>query len=984
MHEGTEELGRLILLKVAALLHDPPHKAWIVLGRYRVQRSEEGSRERAHEEEARRVAHELLKGTQLEESVRLLKDEAVRKADQLASSIDRVLYRWEGAEKPWGALHIANMFDPALKYKPGDTVSEEAIRGFISSLREVLLEILAKGDLVTAYHALYSLLEPAWFSRVKEVGPADTRVPNHTIFDHLYATATAVDIVAGGEPSGFLVLLDIAGIQSFISKARKTIDFWASSWLVSALAWYLVREVVEFLGPDCLVMPTARLNPFYLTWLFGRAKSKGYGRLADELVRNGLSNIVGKGWPVNPVMPGTIVLILPKNTLKLLEEVTDSGAGSIEEYFIERFREGWGSVVEVVKRILRSELEGASEEVVRRLDIIEENPPLMLRVRVVDMKDALVKLEESLGSRDAATAMLYHHALQELFRRGTSDAIAVHPGALINWGTLTKDGKYRLCTVCGSLPAVVSWNGGGVSKYLLMKEREHLCPYCLVKRALAQYSVLREVVRVLVGEGVVVGERRSFPSTADIAALRAKQVLISKISRMSNERAEKLLNILVNVLTKDKPSMSNISLGGSIKVLDEALQSIVRSYGEGDPRALLASLITFQEAEGLLLGDNDAVVKAVREGGFDDLSGYFKAPSYYAILSADADNIGELLAGKTWFVKCEDRVKALEKYYEKMIEEQLKDPKRGEEIKDRILESVKRLDNIINLYEEKFGGVGAKRIFMPLSITYHSCISRALMATALRDSELISRFGVVVYAGGDDLKALLPVIAEDAKGEFRLPLLEAVVSTRRSFWGMDSQVEGFILIGGVSPALRGVGRSYSVRISHYRDPLRPLIESSNEVLEVAKQAVTWSLSKGAEVGKKDSTCVAYGREFAEVAILPNTCEVDEPGNALVAVMKLEELIRKKELSRSVVWDVEDAKSIIAEFLREGLVNYALKYLEEVVLRNTEGRWKPSVKEILRTYYAFKDLTVSSNAHTAWVPLELFRCLKLVLNGERGA
>ncbi len=982
MHEGAEGLKRLILLKVAALLHDPPHKAWIVLSKYRVRRGEGGSRERAHEEEARRVASELLKGTRLEESIKLLKDDVIRRADQLASSIDRVLYLWEGAERPWGTLSIANMFDPTLKYTPRSTIDEGNIQAFINSLRNTLMEV--KDDLITAYHALYSLLEPAWFFRVRAVGPADTRVPNHTIFDHLYATATAVNFVENGKPSGFLVLLDIAGIQSFISKARKTIDFWASSWLVSALAWYLVREVVEFLGPDCLVMPTARMNPFYLTWLFGRARSRGYRKLASELMSNDLDVVVSEGWPVNPVMPGTMVLALPRNVLELLKGVTGSNASSIEEYFAGRFREGWRNVVEVVKNVLRSGFGESSEEVVKALDIIKENPPLMLRIRTVSIRDALIKLEEGLGDSGSATAMLYHHALQELFRRETSDAIAVHTGALINWSALTKDGKYRLCTVCGSLPAAVSWGEQGISEYLLMKEREYLCPYCLIKRALAQHTVLEKVVRVLVDDGVIVRKKRGFPSTADIAALRAKQAIIKKIYKMSAEEAEKLLSILINVLAKGKSSPPNISLSGSIKVLNKMLQDVRKTYGEEDPRTLLASLIALQDAEGVLVGNNRDVIQAIRDGGFANLSGDFKAPSYYAILSADADNIGELLAGKVWFMNGEDRVSALRRYYEEMLRGELEDPQRSADIRNRISKSVKRLNDIIVLYEKKFGGAGAgEGIFMPLSITYHSCISRALMATALKDSELISKFGVVVYAGGDDLKALLPVIVEGADGKFRLPLLEAVVSTRRAFWGMDSQEEGFILISGVSPALRGVGRSYSVRISHYRSPLRPLIESSNEVLKIAKSAVTWSLSNKVKdrKGSKDSTCVAYGREFVEVAVLPNDCG-GEPGDALRIVTKLEELVREGRLSRSAVWDVEGSEGIIAEFLSRGLVDYAFRYLEEVILRNAGRGCEASVKGVLKECSALKNLVIGSEARTAWIPLELFRCLKLVLNGER--
>ena len=98
--------------------------------------------------------------------------------------------------------------------------------------------------------------------------PADTRVPDHSIWDHLDLTSA----FAGGfaaDPNGEVALLTVSlgPVQSFIAAARSTSDLWAGSHLLSRLAWECMRPLCEELGPDAVLFPRLRGIPQVDLWL---------------------------------------------------------------------------------------------------------------------------------------------------------------------------------------------------------------------------------------------------------------------------------------------------------------------------------------------------------------------------------------------------------------------------------------------------------------------------------------------------------------------------------------------------------------------------------------------------------------------------------------------------------------------------------------------------------------------------------------------
>lgn len=98
--------------------------------------------------------------------------------------------------------------------------------------------------------------------------PADTRIPDHSIWDHLDLTSAFAGAFAA-DPQGEVALLTMAigPVQSFIAAARSTSDLWAGSHLLARLAWEAMKPVCEALGPDAILFPRLRGVPQVDAWL---------------------------------------------------------------------------------------------------------------------------------------------------------------------------------------------------------------------------------------------------------------------------------------------------------------------------------------------------------------------------------------------------------------------------------------------------------------------------------------------------------------------------------------------------------------------------------------------------------------------------------------------------------------------------------------------------------------------------------------------
>jgi len=324
--------------KTWALLHDPPNKMWILLGEPRCLegsqsniKSREARKERAHESEAEAFWEkigfkEFFGSIPPDSSIRKL----VQYADHLSSSMDRWILERLGASGQgifkYSKLH--NIFNPKLsKDLPKDINCEEVKEYAETEMKSILstaVEVLSKYDKIeqvrTIYHLFYALYELKWIEQGLPPSLAETRMPTHTIFDHNYAAAMTVNMLwPSGNIGGYLVEVDIPGIQRIVNSARKAGDFWAGSWLVSMLAWLTVWPLVWEYGPDIVVKPTLRLNPIYHVTLSRRLRRisdslnllNEFGRFYGDVIFKVKVPISDVTLLSNPIIPGTIILLLP-------------------------------------------------------------------------------------------------------------------------------------------------------------------------------------------------------------------------------------------------------------------------------------------------------------------------------------------------------------------------------------------------------------------------------------------------------------------------------------------------------------------------------------------------------------------------------------------------------------------------------------------------------------------------------------------------
>ncbi len=896
----------LIKAKMLALLHDPAYKVWVITAAFRVgdsragrvlARREESERvagdgvdecrglvrlvpwaRRAHEAEAMAIAYNVLSSIVGPNEIRSLWS-TVARADELASAFDRWLLPEEASEGAVKAPEaIVNPFNPAYRYPLRGAPPVRSVCSFVKRLREAVEDAYRHGEASLAYHVLYALLEPLWYSIVGDyVSPADTRVPTHTVFDHLYATASAVNWVADGRVCGILAFLDLASVQEWLRASRRLSDMWAASWLASALAWATVRGLVETYGPDILVLPTARLNPFYLLWLANELRERGASRALQELhgvlEETRLAGTVirveergGKRYyiPVYPVMPVTVTLMLPCS-------IDDP-----EEVLVDSYQSYWARIVE--------ELEGwfGSEMVGKLLKLVEREPPLPIRVAHVGVNaesaDFKGFVEKAAGGfsflRSKPERLLYVYALHKLLEKARKLSMASAIAGVGYSAKLTEEAwkarrRYRECTMCSRRPALPEESLDPLRERGVVDEHEHLCPYCLVKRLVGR-GLLPASLGLIHGSLASLAQVRLPSLTVNVVASLDAVIRVCGLAGLP--LTEPTVENLRSCLDKLREVYRDVSVEGCPK--PDSIEDVFELYFRTPGCAVKLLLEVVRKLSG-----RDVKVK--------DVEASLRLSSrYYAIVYADADGVGDAIFGFIGLAG-EDT-----EGYWRMVRDAVADGKAREALDPSMLASA--VSSIAKALD------GGRRERVPVTIptpAYHSALSMALMGSALTDTAIVRALGgLLVYAGGDDMIAIAPArsleVATSVAGKGRRidvygtvysatvkphsghpPLLAAssitwadiVASTRRSFWALDLTPPGFHRLGKVVVAApAGLGRTYAVVLAHYREPL---------LLRVADVRRLEKLVKDATKPYKDSVAVLYGRGtlvLSEAGYLRNT------------------------------------------------------------------------------------------------------------------
>lgn len=253
-------------LKIFAYLHDPPDKP-LALGR-------EDGHAAWGRELARRLGAEPAAGDEARWN------DLVARADRLGAGADRT------GLLPRGAIAVDELRHPLSGQRidlagAGLDLRDPALReGARRALEEEIGHIAAAttSDPQLAFLALWGLLPARLRDRRSVAGdppelrgawdllPAETRMPNHPVPAHQGLVSALATVLAEGDRAALLAV-SVGPVQRFIAQARRSSDLWAGSVLLAQAMLHAVRPVVEALGPDHVIFPALRSSRAFLGWL---------------------------------------------------------------------------------------------------------------------------------------------------------------------------------------------------------------------------------------------------------------------------------------------------------------------------------------------------------------------------------------------------------------------------------------------------------------------------------------------------------------------------------------------------------------------------------------------------------------------------------------------------------------------------------------------------------------------------------------------
>ncbi|MEM4721194.1 MAG: type III-B CRISPR-associated protein Cas10/Cmr2 [Candidatus Methanomethylicaceae archaeon] len=706
----------ILIRKIKALLHDPPEKA-LILGR---------SVNGGHEERAR----ELMGLLGIDQMI----PEEVKSADRIASAADRVNLKWFPTDWPQNPVIVHPLSGKQYFIQSLAAVDYRQVMRSVDEVFSKLSQAYGN-DLEKLYLSLWRELLPLLEDKGKQDGmgqlwevlPADTRVLDHSIWEHRRVTSA----IAAALPKPAFLLFTLGPVQSFIAASRKAQDLWAGSYLLSFLSWQAMKVVAETWGPDSIIFPDLCGQPLVDLWLIEEKGLRFIVKPDEEMLSS-------------PTLPNRFLAILPAD-----------GAADIAEQVVKSVRDAFKIVSFTVKQRIEheigikpdSEWESIWERQVRNfLETYWAVLPWgedykhfleMFKKWCQPMQEpwefaSIVEMYEKVGyTPNLGTCYSKLYALTE---RGLGSRKATRDFA----GQVEPHFK---CTMFGELEPVhlaehtdfgklrEFWNRQMLSRLPLLRNGERLSAIALTKRLAAVYYFKAPKEEGGLGWDIVT----SFPSTSSMATAAFKGRVIEKLSMPElvsklHQYSDRVYQLLPEERVKSAPLEKTKRLckiaGRCGKSVHDLAWDFARldgdwlfeeSFNKRDLQCKLEN-ISKDELDALLLARRDLLELAKR-------CGLGQPSRYYAVLLMDGDHMGKWLAGEF--------APPLQKILHPIVWSELE------------------------LYDE-WKKLGLKK--RPLNPSLHLSISKALRDFALTTTRRIveeEHLGKLIYAGGDDVMAFV-------------------------------------------------------------------------------------------------------------------------------------------------------------------------------------------------------------------------------------
>jgi CRISPR-associated protein Cmr2 len=311
-------------LKLKALLHDPPYKIKSIA---------------THKSEAKKLFKKIFPND-------ILEDDNVSLADQLASAQSRIIvkpqFQDQSKEKQFETESQVNYDECEFidifseRKEKIQAPDENKVLNLFDKDKLGKLSFSNEEEKAKFIFLFLWRFYPEIFPEINK-HPADSRAPNHSIYDHLVQTSAIVSAL----PNPAFLLFTIGPVQSFISKARKTSDLWSGSYMLSYLIWESMKPLVEKFGPDVIIFPNLLGQPLFDRWIcelkfnnqtFRDLLNRHFGN--ESWFRKFIDNAYSEQKLTIANLPNRFLAVIPyeDNGKKWAEECQDSFVNKLKNF----------------------------------------------------------------------------------------------------------------------------------------------------------------------------------------------------------------------------------------------------------------------------------------------------------------------------------------------------------------------------------------------------------------------------------------------------------------------------------------------------------------------------------------------------------------------------------------------------------------------------------------------------------------------------
>ncbi|MGL4853806.1 MAG: type III-B CRISPR-associated protein Cas10/Cmr2 [Lentisphaeria bacterium] len=712
--------------------------------------------------------------------------------------------------------------------------------------------------------------------------PADTRIPDHTIWTHLSVTSALEGCREGNAIKPAFLIFQAGPVQDFIAAARSTRDLWSGSYMLSWLTGNALKAITNEVGPDSIIFPMLRGNGIFdilnkdiydnVTYKNSEGKEDTlWHRLYNDNQREQKAEVL-----LNPALPNRFFAIVPENRA---EELAQKAEKAFRTALNEISESTWLEFVKLDKSDAK-EAELASWK--KRWDKqVELLPEISWQVMPVETNiDKILATAEKLPAMDDENSSL--KTIKDLIELATK--IIPQEQRDKRYYTSEKKDKLNLWGVTWALNYA-------------------LCDYALAaRRNTRDFSPF-------------VTDEKQAGTPKD--ALTGKEEIIGSEAFWAKE---------------DKVFKNNEGPYGAISI-------IKRLWCFGKENYLFKKLdIDKSVFEKVIRVESVGDVAKNNKAGVDPKTGEAKNP-YVAIIALDGDEMGKWMSGENAPLFKENIAENPLKYFEDLSRK-----------------------NSNNSQEREFWQRFNNTLKRPLTPSYHLQFSEALSNYANHVAgKIVKAFeGQLIYAGGDDVLAMVPATRALECAQFLRAAFRAdknYAEKIKSYKEMDFAItqNGFahlestrlpILLPGMQSDV-----SCGITIAHKNYPLQRMVKEAQKAEKRAKS----KYNRGAfaiSLLKRGGEIVHWGAKWEDKALdlFNYYCEKRSEENSLIsarfpyALAGLLKTYKLDEENTQVITDLNMRELIEIEFshvmqqqiqgkdsekIREELKKLAIDYLDKL-------------------------------------------------------